>query len=483
MKNDQFLPTLKMGMRSPFSVNSEILSALLHMPALQSLLDSFNEALILFDTDMRVSFLNFAAEQINRISRDQAVGLSNIEFFQRSMLDFGNIQQLMQSGATTTTACAKDGRIYTTNIRSVPTGSAEKPYTLLMQYDSENRTKTPSHVLDSKKDQGLTDPQQRALHLSPLLSSIADMGVRAFRRRARLLLLGEPGVGKTAIAQHIHRAAGWGNRPFIHVNCGSIPDSLFESEMFGYERGAFTGALQNGKRGYIESASGGTLFLDEIGEIPLHIQAKLLKFLEDSSIQPVGSPLSKTVQVQVITATNKDLRKLVETGEFRADLYYRLSVLPIEIPPLREHLEDLPVLIDTLLERINQDRQPTLTLSTECRQRLMNYSYPGNIRELVNIFERLAVLAENEAYASHLPPELLGLITPLSVRCSKTNSCGVEKETVHVSTQDQIHLKAQVQQFERELILQTVKTQGNKSKAAQHLGIDIGTLIRKLQRG
>lgn len=241
--------------------------------------------------------------------------------------------------------------------------------------------------------------------------------------------------------------------------------------MFGYERGAFTGALQGGKRGYIESAAGGTLFLDEIGEIPVHVQAKLLKFLEDNTIQSVGSPLSKTVQVQVITATNKDLRRLVDAGEFRADLYYRLAVLPVEIPPLRQHLEDLPVLIDILLTRINQDRQPPLRLSRDCRQRLLAYPYPGNIRELVNIFERLAVLADDEAGEQHLPPELLGASPPQPADPATPQADAAEGD-----------LKAQVQQFERQLILQAVQREGSKRKAARQLNIDIGTLIRKLQR-
>nr|WP_235376422.1 sigma 54-interacting transcriptional regulator [Pseudomonas nitroreducens] len=308
--------------------------------------------------------------------------------------------------------------------------------------------------------------------MSPLLSSIADMGVRAFRRRARLLLLGEPGVGKTAIARHIHRAAGWGDRPFIDVNCASIPETLFESEMFGYERGAFTGALQSGKRGYIESASGGTLFLDEIGEIPLQVQAKLLKFLEDGTIQPVGSPLSKQVQVQVIAATNKDLRAQVAAGEFRADLYYRLAVLPVEIPPLRAHRDDLPVLMDILLARINRDRQPPLRLSSACRERLLGYDYPGNIRELVNIFERLAVLADDVADELHLPPELLG---------APPAGSPVALDEPAATIDDQ-PLKAQVQRYERQVILRAVRLCGSKRKAAIHLGIDVGTLIRKLQR-
>ncbi|WP_411388365.1 sigma-54 interaction domain-containing protein [Pseudomonas sp. MPB23] len=477
------LPSLKMGMRSSVNVSSDVLCALLETPALHALLDSFSEAIILCDGESRVRFLNLAAERVNRLSRQEAIGLPTVEFFQRSALSFDDFQQAVGRGATRALTRSRDGRMFLTSSQAVPTGAYEKPYTLLVQHDFEGREsqRRPAQpAFAPAPDNGLGDPQDNALHLSPLLSSIADTGVRAFRRRARLLLLGESGVGKTAIARHIHRAAGWGDRPFIHVNCGSIPDSLFESEMFGYERGAFTGALQGGKRGYIESASGGTLFLDEIGEIPLHVQAKLLKFLEDGTIQSVGSPLSKTVQVQVIAATNKDLRRLVETGEFRADLYYRLAVLPIEIPPLRQHLEDLPVLMDILLMRINRDRQPTLRLANGCRQRLMNYDYPGNIRELVNVFERLAVLADEEAQEHHLPPELLGLAAPVFARPATER---VEPQSLARSDEEAGDpLKVQVQRFERQMILQAVQSQGSKRKAAQQLGIDVGTLIRKLQR-
>ncbi len=483
MMEEDLLPSLKMGMRSSVNVSSEVLSTLLETPALHALLDSFREAIVVFDGDSQVRFINLAAERINRLSRHEAVGLSSSEFFQRSAIVFEEFQKAVAAGGNSALTRTPDGRLFITSTQAIPTGAYEVPYSLIVQRDVDGREgqrRSPSPASTLLESSGLGDPQDNALHLSPLLSSIADTGIKAFRRRARLLLLGEPGVGKTAIARHIHRAAGWSDRPFIHVNCGSIPESLFESEMFGYERGAFTGALQGGKRGYIESASGGTLFLDEIGEIPLHVQAKLLKFLEDGSIQSVGSPLSKRVQVQVVAATNKDLRSLVETGEFRADLYYRLAVLPVEIPPLREHLEDLPVLMDTLLMRINRDRQPSLRLSSGCRKRLMAYEYPGNIRELVNAFERLAVLADDEAEEHHLPPEVLGLARPVSVRSAAQRLSS--EHDAQSSEEVSSNLKAQVQRFERQIILQAVEVQGSKRKAAQQLGIDIGTLIRKLQR-
>ena len=471
MKDRNLLPPLHMGMRSSVSVSSEVLGALLDTPALHALLDSFGEALVICDDESRVRFINLAAERLNRLSRLDAIGLCDGEFFRRSALNFDELQAALNRGGNSALTRSREGRVLLASTQAVPTGPYEKPFRLLTLRDTDTRPSARRSPLSTRpvEPDGLSDPQDNALHLSPLLSSIADTGVRAFRRRARLLLLGEPGVGKTAIARHIHRAAGWGDRPFIHVNCGSIPESLFESEMFGYERGAFTGALQGGKQGYIEAASGGTLFLDEIGEIPLHVQAKLLKFLEDSTIQSVGSPLSKTVQVQVIAATNKDLRQQVSVGAFRADLYYRLAVLPVEIPPLREHLDDLPFLIDILLSRINRDREPSLSLSSGCRKRLLSYDFPGNIRELVNIFERLAVLADDEAQEHHLPAEMLGPLPGASPLDSPLQST-------------EQNLKLQVQQFERQVILRAVHLCGSKRKAAQYLGIDIGTLIRKLQR-
>ncbi|MCP1495414.1 transcriptional regulator with PAS, ATPase and Fis domain [Pseudomonas migulae] len=474
MKDKNLPPTLQMGMRSSVNVSSEVLGALLETPALHALLDSFSDALIVTDGEGRVRFLNLAAERVNRVSRQQASGLSDSEFYQRSALNYDDFQAALNRGGNSALTRSREGRVLLSSTHAIPTGAYEKPFRMLTQKDFDGSQPQRRASLGNRpvEPQGLRDPQDNALHLSPQLSSIADTGVRAFRRRARLLLLGEPGVGKTAIARHIHRAAGWGDRPFIHVNCGSIPESLFESEMFGYERGAFTGALQGGKQGYIEAASGGTLFLDEIGEIPLHVQAKLLKFLEDSTIQSVGSPLSKTVQVQVIAATNKDLRHLVSIGEFRADLYYRLAVLPVEIPPLRQHRDDLPFLIDILLSRINGDREPSLSLSAGCRKRLMGYDYPGNIRELVNIFERLAVLADDEAQEHHLPAELLEPVRPQE----RVKPAVADEEDAEQN------LKLQVQHFERQIILRAVHLCGSKRKAAVHLGIDIGTLIRKLQR-
>lgn len=485
MERDSF-PSMRVGVRSSVNVTLEMMRALIQQPALHALLDSFRDPVLLCDGENRVRLINLAAEQINRLPREDAVGTSLEVFLERSALSVEGLKQFTQRAMSSTLAHSRDGRSFLVRLHTVPMGLQEKPFALIVQREVEGkrgaRRYSSAPSLSASVERGLDDPQEGTLHLSAQLSQIADTGIRAFRRRARLLLLGEPGVGKTAIARHIHRAAGWENRPFIHVNCGSIPETLFESEMFGYERGAFTGALQAGKRGYIESAAGGTLFLDEIGEIPLPVQAKLLKFLEDGTIQSVGSPLPKSFSVQVIVATNKDLRRMVDLGEFRADLYYRLAVLSVEIPPLREHMEDMPVLMDVLLARINRDRQPPLRLSGACRERLMQHHYPGNIRELVNIFERLAVLADEEAQVQHLPAEL-------QVDAPKHGACeqyppvlAPVEEDLGLPNGAASSLKALVQRFERDIILKAVQSEGSKRKAAGQLGIDIGTLIRKLQR-
>lgn len=476
MRQREFLPKMTMGMRSALDINAENLQACITSNSLHSIFDGFHDGIIIYDSNGTLQLMNFAAERMNGLNRNDLVGLHYAELLHRSTLNYSEFELALAQGIAKANTPNIDGKVFITHIQFVPTSPRQKPYTILLQYDAEQRDSWQDSSIENAY-MGLSDPQKQVLHLSPVLSQIADIGVRAFRRNARLLLLGEPGVGKTTIAKHIHLAAGWSNRPFVHVNCSSIPDNLFEHEFFGYERGTFPGALQNSKKGYIESATGGTLFLDEIGEVPLHVQAKLLNFLEDSRIQPIGSPFVKKVQVQVMTASNQDLRALVECGRFRADLYYRLSVLAIEIPPLRTHLEDLPMLMQNLLDSINQQREYPLRLSDQCREKLMQYQYPGNIRELVNIFERLAVLADDLAEDRHLPTEMWRQV--LNKEVIEHHPIVAEIET---PTPINSSLKGHVQQFERDLILKTITQEGSKTKAAHYLGIDIATLTRKLQR-
>ncbi|RLA40526.1 MAG: Fis family transcriptional regulator [Gammaproteobacteria bacterium] len=254
------------------------------------------------------------------------------------------------------------------------------------------------------------------------------------------------------------------------MNCSSIPETLFESEMFGYERGAFTGASNSGKKGLIEAADGGTLFLDEIGEVPIASQPKLLQFIEDGKVQRLGSTKIKRIKVNVMTATNRDLEQMILEGKFRSDLFYRINVIGLTIPALRERRELIPGLIETFMERLIKRRGKPFSLSPACSKRLLEYDYPGNIRELQNILEQLAVECDDVARPEHLPfkkypdSNLLG---------------GSEFLDIDYKAKP---LKESVRGFETLVIEDAILRLGSKRKAASALGVDIATIVRKTKR-
>ena len=236
------------------------------------------------------------------------------------------------------------------------------------------------------------------------MRKVIQLALTIARRPINTLILGPTGAGKEVIAKAIHFNSPRREGPFVAVNCTAIPDSLFESEMFGYVGGAFTGANPQGKAGFFESADGGTIFLDEIGEIPLQIQAKLLSVIQNKVVCRVGSTRSVPVDVRILAATNRDLRAEVAAGRFRQDLYYRLSAFSVELPPLRSCPEDVCFLIDRLMEKIPQKYGvPPRSLSGEAFGKLLAYNWPGNIRELENVLENAVALSESELiYAEHI---------------------------------------------------------------------------------
>jgi Nif-specific regulatory protein len=213
--------------------------------------------------------------------------------------------------------------------------------------------------------------------------------------KASVLLLGESGTGKTLVARIIHEISTRADGPFVKINCAALPENLLESELFGHAKGAFTGAVED-KAGRFEEADSGTIFLDEIAEMPVGLQAKLLRFLQDKEFERLGSPKTKKVDVRIIAATNQNLPHLVEDKRFRQDLYYRLNVFPLHLPPLRERVEDIPLLISHFLEKNSEEYGRRLTVDRRARQAMTRYRWPGNVRELENIIERLAIMVEQE---------------------------------------------------------------------------------------
>ncbi len=255
----------------------------------------------------------------------------------------------------------------------------------------ERRRKLRLERLAAAGPQRYEDPKQLVAQ-SEAMRQVVATAERVAMTSSPVLLLGETGVGKERVAQLIHNTGPWSRGPFIAVNCAAIPSELFESELFGHERGAFTGATR-GRRGRFELADQGTLFLDEVGEVPLHLQAKLLRVLQQRTIEPVGSERSVVVNVRVIAATNRNLRKEAEEGRFRSDLYYRLGVVEIEIPPLRERPEDIEPLLECFTRVLGrQFGGVTPPMDPDVIEALKRYTWPGNVRELVNVLERAMLL-------------------------------------------------------------------------------------------
>jgi Nif-specific regulatory protein len=242
--------------------------------------------------------------------------------------------------------------------------------------------------------------------VSPAMQHLNKMIRKVAPSRASVLLLGESGTGKTLTARIIHELSQRRRNPFTKVNCASLPDNLIESELFGHERGAFTGAT-NVKKGRLEEAHSGTVFLDEIGELPMPVQAKLLRFLQEREFERLGSTQTRKVDVRIIAATNVDLNQAVADGRFRSDLFYRLNVFPIAIPPLRRRKADLPLLIDYFIEKTSREYGQPFAFSEECQEILSDYDWPGNVRELENLIERVAIMAETSRIDTKMLPSYL----------------------------------------------------------------------------
>ncbi|NNL78426.1 MAG: sigma-54-dependent Fis family transcriptional regulator [Desulfobacterales bacterium] len=302
---------------------------------------------------------------------------------------------------------------------------------------------------------------------SKAMQSIFQLANKAAQYKTTVLILGESGTGKELIARGIHYSGGRATNPLVPVNCGGIPENLLESELFGYKKGAFTGADQN-KKGLFQEAEGGTLFLDEIGELPLALQVKLLRVLQDNEVRPVGASKSMRIDVRVVAATAKKLPEEVEKGTFRRDLYYRLNVLTIKLPPLRERSEDIPLLCKRFISRFNGDLNKEISgLAPEAMSRLLEYQWPGNVRELENSIERAMVIADDQLLLpEHFP------FDPVQNDRYKNGDNIFEG----------FSLKNAQKVIEKKLIIRALEETGsNRTRAAKLLEISHPSLLSKMK--
>lgn len=457
------------------------------------LMDRMTDGIIIIDADNRLRAINSAALNMNDTNTADVLNQSLQDLLTSSPLDWG--EQLTQQASQRRRefiASSDDGRSILVSVRYLRDASGNVGLTLIFMrdlqvFDHMRRSAAGSSggkVFKFMADRDIGADFETQRRLSDEVERMIVRGTRALHQGARLLLLGESGSGKTELAKYLHRTVGTPEEAFVHVNCGAIPDSLFESEMFGYEKGTFTGALQTGKRGLIESAEGGTLFLDEIGEVPLSSQAKLLKFLEDGVVQRIGGRSGKKVNTRIVSATNRDLWQLVNENHFRKDLYYRLAVITLEVTPLRLQPQLIIHLVDHFVIAANRMRKPQLRISEGCVAALCRHSFPGNIRELHNLIQHLSVTADEVAEPEHLPPYVLLADSDEEATLPLTAAREVEHNMeIQPTVLTSRNLKQQVKEFERALIDSAIEQLGSKRKAARALGVDIGTIVRKTQGG
>lgn len=312
---------------------------------------------------------------------------------------------------------------------------------------------------------------------APKMKRAVSLAKKVAESTATILLTGESGVGKEVFARAIHESSLRHNEPFVPINIASIPDTLFESELFGYEEGSFTGSKKGGKKGLLEVAHGGTLFLDEIAEMSLNTQAKLLRVIQEREFNKIGGTKPHPLDVRIICATNRNLNEEIKKGNFREDLYYRINVVPIEIPPLRERIEDIPFLIDNILVTLSSKYNKHVTVDDEVLNRLKSYKWPGNVRELTNVIEQMLVVSAD----SYFKIEDI----PARIRNGNKNSQDDESQLVQYSTPQISHyddLQTLLEETERNAILNVVRQCRTRSDAIKRLGISRKAFYAKLKK-
>ncbi len=300
---------------------------------------------------------------------------------------------------------------------------------------------------------------------SPVMQKIHDMIRRVASEDSAVLIEGESGTGKELVARALHQSGKRADKPFIRVNCGALNDNLLESELFGHEKGAFTGAIRQ-RKGRFELADGGTLFLDEISEVSQRLQVKLLRAVQQKEFERVGGEKTLKVNIRIVTASNRKLLKAVQAGEFREDLYYRLNIIPISLPPLRERVEDIPLLATFFLQKLNRQMKKNLRFSEEALKSLSRYSWPGNIRELENMVERLVVISSETLISAATIEAYLG-----------------GEQARGMAVLDRLPLDEALELYEKRRVKEALEHCGyNRSKTARMLGIKTGALYYKLEK-
>lgn len=438
----------------------------------KAILDSIQDAVFIDDKQGKTLWINKACEMLYKIKREDIIGKSSDELEKMGVLSPSVAKLVMKKNEQVSilqnTKYGKKVLITGTPIRDdkgtlrkIISTSRDITELIQLKNEMENVYKELEELRCRHMNfEGFVVESKEMRNLMQLISKLALLDTT-------VLITGESGVGKGEIAKYIHKTGKRKDEPFITINCGAIPESLLESELFGYEPGAFTGSSREGKKGLFELAHKGTIFLDEIAELPLNLQVKILQVIQDKEFKRVGGLKSIKTDVRIIVATNRDLRKMVEENKFREDLYYRLNVIPIHIPPLRERNEDIIPLVNHFIKEYNKKYGVSKKIGSSAMNCMVKYPWPGNVRELKNIIERLVITTSEELITiDHLPRFI--------VEHTKTNN--------DININGIIKLKDAVREVEKKIIKNAFKKYKTTRKMARVLGVSQPTVVRKLKK-
>ncbi|WP_226376950.1 sigma-54 interaction domain-containing protein [Oceanobacillus halotolerans] len=448
---------------------------------LSTIVATVDESCTVIDSDKRVVVWSKGAEKLFSVKSEEIIGKPITDFFSPDRLEILNTLK-EETSVYHSQHIARENQVVLINSNPVHYNDqvigavvSEQDITSQVKLNKELYT-TSERLFNLEKEvnklMAKEDPFAPIRGNSSVLDKTKNKIIKASSTDANILIHGESGVGKELFAKATHHIREGKQAPFVALNCGAIPAALFESEIFGYEKGAFSGADQKGKKGKVELAKGGTLFLDEIGEMPLDMQVKILRLLQEKRFYPVGGTKEIEVDFHVVAATNRDLKELIKEGKFREDLYYRLNVVSIEIPPLRERPEDIIELTHYFLHEISiKYNRPIHGVSQAVMQTLLQHNWPGNIRELKNVIERLVVFSDN----GEIKLEDLPFDTDIIENGNPNPSIYMDN--------DNRSLNDRLQELEKEIILKELqKVDGNKQNCAKNLQITRATLYNRLNK-
>lgn len=446
---------------------------------LRSLLDALHDGVYITDANGITVTINKAYERITGISRAEVVGFHMADLVKAGFISkSASLEVIREHRPITLVQTIHDSRkiVVTGTPMFKADGSIAYVVTsvrditeLLLAKHAQEQLEQIQRMREAYKVPEVTVLSSPGVITSQQTEPCFEMARRVAKSSTKILIQGETGTGKTLLARYIHQQSDRAEGPFMELNCTAFPEGLLEAELFGYTAGAFTGAAPKGKQGLLDVAHGGTLFLDEIGDLPLALQVKLLKVVEENRYLPLGGTTFRQTNVRLMTATHQDLHERVQKGAFREDLFYRISVVPLWLPPLRERRDEVIPLLNYYLDHFNQLHGLQRRWNPETLELLSSYAWPGNIRELINLTERLAVtVAEDEITAAALPSELFPSTSFLNSGFCEESLKG--------------DLRQQVMQFEQQLIKHALTRHGTTRAAAVALGVDQSTLVKKQRR-